>query len=95
MFEVAGIENVDVVKSVTTHSRHYWSLINLGDGWYHVDCTPRTGTGDNFFMVTDAELEAYSSKHRNTHIFDTTLYPERATESVQHYVNYATGTLTQ
>lgn len=95
LYQVAGIENVDIVKSDTSHSSHYWSLINLGDGWYHVDCTPRTGTGDNFFMVTDAELEAYSSKHRNTHIFDTTLYPERATESVQHYVNYATGTLTQ
>lgn len=95
LYQVAGIENVDIVKSDTSRSSHYWSLINLGDGWYHVDCTPRTGTGDNFFMVTDAELEAYSSQHRNTHIFDASLYPERATESLQHLIDYSKGTLIQ
>ena len=95
LYNVAGIENVDIVKSDTSRSSHYWSIINLGDGWYHVDCTPRTGDGDNFFMVTDAELEAYSSQHRNSHIFDGSLYPERATESVQHMVNYSNGTITQ
>ena len=88
MFRVAGIDNVDVVKSDTSHSRHYWSLINIGSGWYHVDATPRKGSGDLFFMVTDAELEAYSSTHRNSHIFDGSLYPARATESVQHLVRY-------
>lgn len=95
LYEVAGIENVDIVKSDTSRSSHYWSLINLGNGWYHVDCTPRTGTGDNFFMVTDEELEAYSSQHHNSHIFDGSLYPERATESVQYMVNYSNGTLNQ
>lgn len=88
LFEVAGIENVDVVKSVTTHSRHYWSLINLGDGWYHVDTTPRKGDGDLFFMVTDAELEAYSVKHGNSHIFDPDAYPERETKSLQDKIDY-------
>lgn len=91
LLEVAGIENVDVVKSDTSRSRHYWSLINLGDGWYHVDATPRKGDGDLFFMVTDAELEAYSSKHSNSHIFDKDAYPERATESLQDKINYSTG----
>lgn len=90
LYEVAGIENVDVVKSDTSHSSHYWSLINLGDGWYHVDCTPRTNVG-YFFMNTDAELEAYSVKNNNSHIFDGSLYPERATESVQDLVDYARG----
>ena len=88
LFEVAGIQNVDVVKSVTTH---YWSLINLGDGWYHVDTTPRKGDGDLFFMVTDAELEAYSVKHNNCHIFDPNAYPERATKSLQDKIDYSKG----
>ena len=91
LFDVAGIENVDVVKSDTSHSSHFWSLINLGDGWYHVDCTPRQGEGDNFFMNTDAELEAYSVKHKNSHIYDGSLYPERATESLQDKVDYKGG----
>lgn len=93
MFDVVGIENVDIVKSDTSHSSHFWSIINLGDGWYHVDCTPRKGSGDLFFMVTDAELEAYSVKHKNSHIFDGSLYPERATESVQDKVDYTNGVI--
>ena len=90
MYTVAGIENVDVVKSDTSHSSHFWSLINLGDGWYHVDCTPRRNVG-YFFMNTDAELEAYSVKNKNSHIYESSLYPERATESVQHLVDYEKG----
>lgn len=92
MLDVCGIQNVDIVKSDTSHSAHYWSLINLGDGWYHFDATPRKG-GGNFFMLTDAELAAYSTKHKNSHIFDSSLYPERATVSVQDKINYAKGTI--
>jgi len=88
LFRVAGIDNIDIVKSDTSHSRHYWSLINIGTGWYHVDCTPRKGDGDLFFMVTDAELEAYSSKHGNSHVFNSDAYPARATTSVQSKVKY-------
>ena len=93
LYTVAGIQNCDIVKSDTSHSQHFWSLVNLGDGWYHVDCTPRAGTGDNFFMLTDAELEAYSSAHNNCHIFDSSLYPERATTSIQYMVDYKNRTL--
>ena len=90
LYNVAGIENVDVFKSDTSHSSHFWSLINLGNGWYHVDCTPRRKVG-YFFMNTDAELEAYSVKNKNSHIFDTDAYPERATESVQDLIDYKAG----
>lgn len=93
MYDVVGIENIEVRKVVTentSRSSHYWSLINLGDGWYHVDCTPRNNPGF-FFMNTDAELLAYSEKNRNCHNFDGSLYPERATESVQDMVDYENG----
>lgn len=70
----AEISNIDVVKSDTSHSRHYWSLANCGDGWYHFDATPRKGGGE-FFMLTDAQLEEYSVANDNSHIFDTSLYP--------------------
>ena len=71
--------NLDVVKSDTSHSSHYWSLIDVGDGWYHFDTTPRYGGGE-FFLLTDAELEAYSVAHNNSHIFDKSLYPATPTE---------------
>lgn len=90
LYNLAGIENIDVIKSDTSHSSHFWSLINLGDGWYHVDCTPRRKVG-YFFMNTDAELEAYSKENKNSHIFDSDAYPERATESVQDLIDYKAG----
>lgn len=70
----AEIPNIDVVKSDTSESSHYWSLINCGDGWYHFDTTPRYG-GGSFFMLTDAEILEYSKAHDNSHIFDQSLYP--------------------
>lgn len=75
----ADIPNIDVVKSDTSHSSHYWSLINCGDGWYHFDTTPRSGGGE-FFMLTDEELLDYSASHNNSHIFDQSLYPATPTE---------------
>jgi len=67
----AGIENMDIVK---TGGGHYWSMVNLGEGWYHYDTTPRK-TGGEFFMMTDAELEAYSNKYGNSHVWDRDKYP--------------------
>lgn len=78
----AGIENVDIVKSDTSESSHFWSLVNVGEGYYHFDCTPRIGKGDYFFMVTDEQLEAYSKTHENSHVFDSSLYPKRATKVI-------------
>ena len=82
LLELAGFKVVPVIKSDNSHSDHYWCLIDLGDGWYHYDTTPRDGGGDFFFMVTDAQLDAYSEAHENSHIFDHGAYPERATEII-------------
>ena len=67
----AGIENQRVVK---TGGGHYWNLVNCGDGWYHFDTTPRRGGGE-FFMLTDAQLEEYSRKNNNSHVWDRSKYP--------------------
>ena len=79
LFDRLGIDNIDVrkVKNHATDSDHYWSLVSLdgGETWYHFDATPRVGSGDDFCLVTDAFLDAYSSKHDNCHNRDKTLYP--------------------
>lgn len=85
----AGIANVDVEKSDTRVSRHYWSLIDLGTGWYHFDCCRFAAPRANFFMVTDKELAKWDATYRNAHPFDSSLYPERATESVQSMLDYS------
>lgn len=69
----AGIPNLDIVKA-TTNPSHYWNLIDVGDGWYHYDTTPRKD-GSEFFMWTDEQIEAYSKEHNNCHNFDRSLYP--------------------
>ena len=75
----AGIDNIDVVKVVpegaTDIPTHFWNLVNIGEGWYHYDCTPRKD-GSKFFYLTDAELAEYSDSHNGTHKFDHSLYPE-------------------
>lgn len=98
LFDVAGIPNIDVTKVVTSQtsrSSHYWSLIDLGDGWYHVDITPRSNNvTDSFFLYTDEEMLAYSRQHKNCFNFDLDAYPDRATESVQEHFSFDKNTLT-
>ncbi len=80
MFERLGIPNIDVrkVKNSPEDSNHFWSLVSLdnGDTWYHFDATPRVGEGDDFCLVTDEFLDAYSQAHKGSHNRDKSLYPE-------------------
>lgn len=79
MFERLGIPNIDVQK-VRNHeedSDHFWSLVSVdGEHYYHFDATPRYGDGDDFCLVTDAFLDAYSEQHKGSHNRDKSLYPE-------------------
>lgn len=79
MFDRLGIPNLDVVKIKNNieDSLHFWSLVSVdgGETYYHFDATPRVGDGDDFCMVTDAFLDAYSEAHNFSHNRNTTLYP--------------------
>lgn len=79
MFERLGIDNIDVqkVRNYPDDSDHFWSLVSLdgGETWYHFDATPRKGSGDDFCLVTDAFLDAYSDDHSGSHNRDKSLYP--------------------
>lgn len=79
LFERLEIPNIDVrkVKNSSKDSDHFWSLVSTdgGETWYHFDATPRHGTGDDFCLVTDAFLDAYSDSHKGSHNRDKSLYP--------------------
>ncbi len=79
LFERLSIPNIDVVKvkNDPNDSNHFWSLVSVDQGktYYHFDATPRVGDGDDFCLVTDAFLDAYSSEHEGSHNRDTSLYP--------------------
>lgn len=86
MFELLDIPNIDVVKvkNYESDSRHYWSLVSVdgGNTYYHFDATPRKGDGDDFCLVTDAFLDAYSDTHNKCHNRDKSLYPATPTENL-------------
>ena len=79
LLERLDIPNIDVrkVRNYAEDSDHYWSLVSVDGGqtYYHLDTTPRVGEGDDFCLVTDAFLDAYSAAHKNCHNRDKTLYP--------------------
>ncbi|MCM1045225.1 MAG: hypothetical protein NC417_06920 [Candidatus Gastranaerophilales bacterium] len=69
----AGISNMDIAK-IPSRVQHYWNLVDIGEGWYHFDTTPRTDH-PVIFMWTDEELMNYSAAHHNSHNYDHTAYP--------------------
>lgn len=77
-----GIDNLCVARVGGT-SDHWWNLVNIGDGWYHCDSSPRR-RGDPYlcFMQTDAQVQAYTESYSgvpNYYVFDGSLYPDRET----------------
>lgn len=97
LLDEAGIQNMDMVKlrKSKKESRHYWSLINVGTGWYHFDCTQYRYPKDNFYMVTDKELKKWDQTYyHNAHRYSTEGMPTMATESVQKLIKYSSPKLT-
>lgn len=74
LLTLTGIENMDITRVGGT-TRHYWSLINTGDGWYHYDSCPNVDHRESF-MLTDAELKALSDKRENNYYnYKKEMYP--------------------
>lgn len=78
-----GIDNMEVQRyGSTMPSRHYWNLVNYGEGWYHMDACPHLLVDPAFecFMATDQELINFSAGAGRQYYyfnFDSPDYPER------------------
>lgn len=70
----AGITNMDIEK-IPSDSEHYWNLVDIGDGWYHFDTTPRKDH-PTIFMWTDEQMMEYSAAHKDSHNYNHDDYPE-------------------
>lgn len=64
---------MDIAK-IPAKTLHYWNLVDLGEGWFHFDTTPRTDH-PTIFMWTDAQMMDYSVRHNNSHNYDHDSYP--------------------
>lgn len=72
-----GIQTLSVERLTKPgESRHYWHLVNYGEGWYHFDACIHKPPFVSF-MVTDDELEAYSRRHKDSYYYryDKSKYP--------------------
>lgn len=74
LLDRAGITNMDIEK-IPAKTMHYWNLVDIGEGWHHLDTTPRKDHPVIFYW-TEAEMMDYSAKHGNSHNYDHELYPE-------------------
>ncbi|HHX12161.1 MAG TPA: DUF5011 domain-containing protein, partial [Clostridiales bacterium] len=72
MLDREGIPNIDLTRLGGT-TRHYWSLIDVGEGWYHYDSCPNKDKKESFYM-TESEVEALTeSRGKNYYVYDKTL----------------------
>lgn len=74
-----GIENLAVSRK-DDYVTHYWSLVNVGEGWYHFDCSPHRN-GYKCFMQTDAQVKEYAQMYEENadyFVFDEAQMPERS-----------------
>ncbi|SCW68186.1 Transglutaminase-like superfamily protein [Ruminococcaceae bacterium YRB3002] len=86
LLDRAGIQNICVTrypKEAYNGRTHYWCLVFLNGGWYHCDAYPWQGMNSFLFMMTDREVKSAGGGH----MFNESIYPARATKSVQAYVN--------
>lgn len=83
--EYLGFENM-MIERYPVYSVHYWNLVNYNGQWYHCDATPFLSFNGYYFLRTDAEMDG-------SHRFDESLYPDRATESIQDRIDYSTFTI--
>ncbi len=70
----AGIANMDIAK-IPSRTSHFWNLVDIGEGWYHFDTTPRKDH-PTIIMWSEAQLMEYSAIHYGSHNYDHSLYPQ-------------------
>jgi hypothetical protein len=77
MITRAGIENMHIMRIPGTRTVHHWSLVNIGEGWYHFDAYPRK-ISDNAYYFGDLEAEAVTRRNPDLlyYLYDKSLDPE-------------------
>ena len=81
----AGIPNVEVTRyPAAANHHHWWNLVYVRGGWYHLDTTPRRLDG-RFCLMTDAQLAGWTRETTNPFHFQHDKYPARATKIISSH----------
>lgn len=72
----AGITNMMIQRN-DPNKPHYWNLVKIGGNWYHFDTCPQPApNNDGCFLLTDAEVAAYSNNMKKGYYsFNRAYYP--------------------
>ncbi len=73
MLSRVGIDNLEV-RRINGRTRHFWSLVNCGDGWYHFDSCPNKDHKATFMLTEDQAEELTKSRGNNYYVYDKSLY---------------------
>ncbi|MCD7825965.1 MAG: hypothetical protein LUH14_08400 [Clostridiaceae bacterium] len=78
----AGIPNIQITRYPSYEGyHHWWNLVYVEGGWYHLDTTPRR-TAATFCLITDAQLSGWKGGSSSTFRFQTNAYPKRAKKKI-------------
>jgi hypothetical protein len=75
LLDELGVEYMSVTR-LGGRTRHYWTIVNIGTGWYHYDTTISSTHRSRCFMWTNEQCMAKPAFWR----FDQSKYPDIATE---------------
>lgn len=76
LLTLAGVENIGVKRVPTGQYSHYWSLVKIGDLWYHFDSCPNTRRLNTCLFGQQRAAE-FSQLLRNQYYeYDKRLIPE-------------------
>lgn len=78
LFNRAGIPSLKIQRN-TTNPTHYWNMVYLNNGWYHVD-TCRRQVSCYLCLLTDDQLTAFSNYYKTvagfySNTWEKTQYP--------------------
>ncbi len=79
LLDELGIEYMSVQRQ-GGRTRHYWTIVNIGTGWYHFDTTVAPHHKHKCFMWTNAQCKVKPYFWR----YNESKYPEIATEKFDY-----------
>lgn len=97
VLERMGIDTLTVTR-ISSTEKYYWSLVDFGDGWFHVDPFFKKNTWivegkeKETFKLTDREASEYTLWYNsveggvNYYLFDPLLYPSTPELTLDGYV---------
>jgi len=63
MLEQAGVETISIER-VPARTEHFWLLVHVNGGWYHLDPTPLLHPAPNGgFLMTESQIADYDPFH--------------------------------